>query len=110
MDALRATVVSGINTLLFNLLLMLGAVAMILSLADWKLFLAVAWLAPLLAGCNFIYRRKIARQWQEVRAGYSRLASNWRRTSPACAWFPPSTAERESQLLQRTPAVNTAII
>src|SRR5439155_14228602 len=41
MDALRGPVVSGINTVVFNFILMFGAGLMIL-LTDWRLFLAIA--------------------------------------------------------------------
>ena len=75
LDSLRATVIGGINTVALNVMLMAGAGLMIL-LADWRLFLSVAWLAPLIACTNQIYRRKIGGAWQQVRAAYSRVASN----------------------------------
>jgi len=75
MDALRGPVISGVNTIALNALLMVGAGAMILR-TDWRLFLAVCWLAPLLALCNLRYRRRIGEAWQIARAGYSRVASN----------------------------------
>lgn len=75
MDALRAPVVGGINTIAFNTLLMAGAGGMILY-TDWRLFLAVAWLAPVLALVNSLYRKRIGEQWQVTRLGYSRVAAN----------------------------------
>ena len=75
MDALRSTVVSGINTMAFNALLMAGAGAMMLC-TDWRLFLAVAWLIPLLVFCNYVYRSRIGEAWQVVRRHFSRLTSN----------------------------------
>jgi len=75
MNALRGPVISGINTIALNVLLMIGAATMIL-LTDRRLFLAVCWLAPVLAYCNLRYRRKIAQAWQIQRAGYSKVASN----------------------------------
>jgi ABC-type multidrug transport system fused ATPase/permease subunit len=75
MDALRGPVISGINTVAFNILMMTGSAAMILWM-DWRMFVAVAWLAPVMAVCNSIYRRKIGEQWQIVREGFSRLSSN----------------------------------
>ena len=75
MDALRGPVISGINTIAFNLLLMLGAGAMILW-TDWRLFLAICWLSPILAICNNIYRKKVGEQHQIARDGYSRVAAN----------------------------------
>ncbi|HLX63581.1 MAG TPA: ABC transporter ATP-binding protein [Planctomycetota bacterium] len=75
MDALREPVITGINTVAFSLLMMLGAAAMILY-TDWRLFLAVAWLAPVMAYCNHIYRKKVGAQHQIARAGYSRVSAN----------------------------------
>ena len=75
MDALREPVVSGVNTVAFSALMMLGAAAMILH-TDWRLFLSIAWLAPVMAYSNFIYRKKIGAQHQIARAGYSSVAAN----------------------------------
>ena len=75
MDALREPVISGINTVALNILMMLGAAALILN-TDWRLFLAVCWLAPVMAYCNHIYRKKIGVQHQIARDGYSRVSSN----------------------------------
>ena len=41
--------------------------AVMLALTDWRLFLAVAWLGPVLMLCNYIYRRHAGAMWQEVR-------------------------------------------
>ena len=75
LESLRGTVVGGINTVVLNFMLMFGSGLMML-LADWRLFLSVAWLAPVMAVTNSIYRRKIGAAHQQVRAGYSRVASN----------------------------------
>ena len=75
LDTVRGTVTGGINTVALNSLLMFGAGVMIL-MADWRIFLSVAWLAPVIAFTNQIYRRRIGAAWQEVRAGWSRVASN----------------------------------
>ncbi len=75
MDALREPAISGINTVAFSALTMLGAATMIL-LTDWRLFLSVAWLAPVMTVCNHIYRTKIGAQHQIARGGYSRVAAN----------------------------------
>jgi len=75
MESLRGPVVSGINTVAFNFILMFGAGALILY-TDWRLFLAVAWLAPVLTLANHLYREKIGVQHQITRQGYSRVASN----------------------------------
>ncbi len=60
MDALRGSVINGINTMVLNLLLMFGAGALILY-TDWHLFVALAWLIPVLAFCNQLYRNLSAR-------------------------------------------------
>ncbi len=75
MDALREPVVSGVNTVAFSALMMVGAAAMIYH-TDWRLFLAIAWLAPVMTYCNHIYREKIGAQYQIARAGYSSVAAN----------------------------------
>jgi ATP-binding cassette subfamily B protein len=75
LDSLRATVISGINTVALNAIMMVGATVMLL-VADWRVFLAVFWLAPVMFFTNQIYRKKIAVSWQRVRAGWSRVASN----------------------------------
>jgi ATP-binding cassette subfamily B protein len=75
MDALRAPVISGVNTVVLNAILMVGAGAMI-ALTSWQLFLAVFWLAPLLGWLNRVYRRRVGEQYQVVRAHFSRIASN----------------------------------
>ena len=38
-----------------------------LLLTDWRLFLAVAWLAPVLYFINEAYRVRIGVQWQAIR-------------------------------------------
>ena len=75
MDALREPVVSGVNTVAFSALMMIGAAAMIFE-TDWRLFLAIAWLAPVMTFCNHVYRKKIGAQYQIARAGYSSVAAN----------------------------------
>ena len=49
-----------------NLLMMLFAAAM-LVLTDWRLFLSVAWLGPVLYICHNIYRKKSTFMFQVVR-------------------------------------------
>ncbi|HYF48410.1 MAG TPA: ABC transporter ATP-binding protein [Planctomycetota bacterium] len=75
MESLRGPVISGINTIAFNFLMMLGAGALMLWL-DWRVTLAVAWLAPVMAYCNHIYRQRVGQGWQVLRATFSRLSSN----------------------------------
>lgn len=75
LDAIRATVVGGLNVLVLNFVLMIGAAVMIL-LTDWVLFLSIVWLIPLLMWLNGAYRRKAGAQHQVVRAGFARIAAN----------------------------------
>ncbi|HEY3321006.1 MAG TPA: ABC transporter ATP-binding protein [Planctomycetota bacterium] len=75
MDSLRGPVISGINTVLFNFILMAGAGAMILW-TEWRIFLALVWLAPVLTVCNWIYRQRVGEAYQIMRAGYSKVAAN----------------------------------
>jgi ATP-binding cassette subfamily B multidrug efflux pump len=75
LDAVRDTVVGGLNTLVGNLLLSIGAGCMIF-LTDPLLFLAVGWLIPILMYVNLRFRRVIGVQHQIVRAGFSRLTAN----------------------------------
>jgi ABC-type multidrug transport system fused ATPase/permease subunit len=75
LGAMRGVLVNGVNTLVLNTLLMVGAGAMI-AMTSWRLFLVVAWLSPLLGILNHYYRRHVGHEWQVVRAGFSRVASN----------------------------------
>jgi len=75
MESLRGPVISGINTIAFNFLMMTGAGVLIYWI-DWRVLLAVAWLAPLMAYCNHIYRERIGEGWQVLRATMSRLSAN----------------------------------
>ncbi len=43
---------------------------------DWRLFLSVAWLAPVVYVMNLIFIRKAGKQHQVVREGFTRLSSN----------------------------------
>ncbi len=47
-----------------------------LLLTDWRLFLAVAWLAPVIYFVNLYFIRKSSLQWQIVREGFTRVSSN----------------------------------
>lgn len=43
---------------------------------DWRLFLSIVWLAPIVYVMNLIFIRKAGRQHQVVREGFTRLSSN----------------------------------
>lgn len=74
-DSLRGTVIGGIGTLALNAILMFGSGLMIL-LTDHRLFLALAWLIPVLAWSNNAYKNRIGVAWQAVRVHFSRLTAN----------------------------------
>ncbi|MGE0480279.1 MAG: ABC transporter ATP-binding protein [Phycisphaerae bacterium] len=73
--SLRDLNVWGIDTVVKNVLMLVVAGAMLLA-TDWRLFLAVAWLAPLLYAANVVYKRHISVAWQVAREGYTRVATN----------------------------------
>lgn len=75
MDAMRGSVINGINTIVLNLLLMFGSGALILY-TDWHLFVALAWLIPVLAICNQLYRKRIGKAWQAIRVHFSKMTAN----------------------------------
>ena len=75
LQTLTPTVRDGVQLMMTNSLMMLGAGAMILW-TDWRLFLSLIWLLPLLTVMNRRYRRQLGQQHQIVRAHYSRVASN----------------------------------
>jgi ATP-binding cassette subfamily B protein len=74
-NALREVNVWGIDTVVKNSLMMVVAAAMLLR-TDWRLFLAVAWIGPILFAMNTIYRRRAGEMWQLVREGYTRVSAN----------------------------------
>ena len=75
LNGLRDVNVWGIDTVVKNTLIMIVAAAMMLS-TEPRLFLAVAWLGPVLFLCNHYFRRKIGVAWQVVREGYTRVSTN----------------------------------
>ncbi len=74
-NAMRETNVWGMHTIAVNLISMLIAAIMLVS-TDWRLFLSVAWLGPVLFYANRIYLRHAATQWQTVRDGWTRVSTN----------------------------------
>lgn len=50
--------------------------SVMLLYADWRLFLSVAWLAPVLVWVNRRFIVRTGLQWQVVREGYTRVSSN----------------------------------
>src|SRR3954468_10298654 len=74
-SSLREVNVWGIWQVGANLMMMLFAAAM-LVITDWRLFLAVAWLAPVLYLCHLYYRKKSTFLFQVAREGFTRVSTN----------------------------------
>lgn len=74
-SSMREVNVWGIDTVIKNSLMMTVAAAMLLK-TEPRLFLSVAWLAPILFICNTVYRKKAGAAWQVVREGYTRVSAN----------------------------------
>jgi ATP-binding cassette subfamily B protein len=74
-NAMRDVNVWGISIVAKNILIVLVAAAMLLH-TEWRLFLAVAWLAPVLFAVNYYFRQKISIAWQVVREGWTRVSTN----------------------------------
>lgn len=74
-NALREIHVWGIWRVVANLLIIVAA-AIMLCLTDWRLFLACAWLAPVIYIVNERFRRKVGHRWQVVREWFTQVSSN----------------------------------
>ncbi len=74
-SSLREVNVWGI-WLVLSSLVMITLAAVMLAVTDWRLFLAVGWLGPVVYVGNRLFTRKIAVRWQVVREGYARVATN----------------------------------
>ncbi len=74
-SSLREVNVWGIWQVAANALMMVFA-AMMLVWTDWRLFLSVAWLAPVLWFSHKIYRKKSAFLFQVAREGFTRVSTN----------------------------------
>lgn len=74
-DMLRDIVLNGLMFIAVNGTMMVVSAVMIL-LTDWRLFLALAWLAPVQAVLNAVYRRRVGRAHQLTRMTFSRLTAN----------------------------------
>ncbi|HEX4125586.1 MAG TPA: ABC transporter ATP-binding protein, partial [Tepidisphaeraceae bacterium] len=76
LQSMREVTVWGLFTITSNLLMMLVAAIMLATTTDIRLFLAVAWLGPVLFIANRIFLRISGAQWQTVREGWTRVATN----------------------------------
>lgn len=74
-SGMREVNVWGVAHVCAHSLIILTASVMMLW-TDWRLFLAVAWLAPVIYLVNSVFIRTAGRQWQVVREGFTRLSSN----------------------------------
>lgn len=73
--AMREVNVWGIWRVVANLFMMVVAGAMLLY-TDWRLFLSVAWLAPVVASFNYIYRKRASGMHQLAREGWTKVSTN----------------------------------
>jgi ABC-type multidrug transport system fused ATPase/permease subunit len=73
--SLREINVWGLHHVVINVLVLCVA-SFMLAWTDWRLFLAVAWLGPVLLVVNTYYKRRVGRLWQVVREGFSRVSTN----------------------------------
>ena len=74
-SAMREVNVWGIWRITANAYMMIIAAAMLL-ITDRRLFLCVAWLAPLVALCNYAYRKRASGIHQIAREGWTRVSTN----------------------------------
>jgi ATP-binding cassette subfamily B protein len=74
-DAMREVNVWGIFKLVANSMQIVVAAIMICT-TDWRLFLAICWLGPVLFFANRIYLQRSAMMWQYVREGWTRVSTN----------------------------------
>ncbi|MEA2709512.1 MAG: ATP-binding cassette, subfamily multidrug efflux pump [Phycisphaerales bacterium] len=73
--AMREVNVWGVWRIVANVYMMIIASVM-LFITDWRLFLSVAWLGPLVAICNYVYRKKASGIHQIAREGWTRVSTN----------------------------------
>jgi ATP-binding cassette subfamily B protein len=74
-DNMREVNVWGLFKILANGMQIVIATIMIAT-TDWHLFLAIAWLGPMVVIANRIYIARSAGQWQAVREGWTRVSTN----------------------------------
>jgi ATP-binding cassette subfamily B protein len=74
-NGMREVNVWGLAHIVIQFSAMFLAAGMLLW-TDWRLFLAVAWLLPVLLVINQVFIRKTSRQWQIVREGFTKVSTN----------------------------------
>jgi ATP-binding cassette subfamily B protein len=73
--AMREVNVWGIWQVVANFTMMCVAAAMLLW-TDWRLFLSVCWLAPIIFCLNHVYRKKAGAMHQISREGWTKVSTN----------------------------------
>ena len=74
-NAMREVNVWGIWRVVANVLIIIAAATMLL-VTDWRLFLAVSWLGPVLFATNEYFRKRVGRKWQQVREWFTQVSTN----------------------------------
>ena len=75
-SSLREVNVWGFQQVIANFLIPMLVAAIMLCLTDWRLFLSVVWLGPVLYWVNNSYRMKIGLMWQGIREHFTRVSTN----------------------------------
>ena len=74
--SLREVNVWGFQQVIANTIVPLIVAALMLLLTDWRLFLSIAWLGPVLFLINNAYRSRMGLMWQNIREHFTRLSTN----------------------------------
>ncbi len=74
--SLREVNVWGIDAIIINVSRILIAAAAIVIGSSWRLFLAIAWLGPVIYILNRIYLRRAGVGYQLAREGFTRVSTN----------------------------------
>ena len=74
--SLREVNVWGFQQVIANFLIPMLVAAIMLCVTDWRLFLSVVWLGPVLYYVNNAYRMKIGLMWQGIREHFTRVSTN----------------------------------
>jgi ATP-binding cassette subfamily B protein len=74
-NSLREVNVWGLWQVAANVLMMAVAAVMLVT-TEWRLFLSVVWLGPVLFFTNNYFRTRVAHRWQVVREWFTRVSTN----------------------------------
>jgi ATP-binding cassette subfamily B protein len=75
-SSLREVNVWGFQQVIANFLIPMLVAAAMLAWTDWRLFLSVAWLGPILFVVNDSYRLRIGLMYQRIREHFTRVSTN----------------------------------